>query len=389
MRNGSVIRYAGKRGAVWRVRYRNADGRRVCETLGPEVDGWTESKAKEALRERLVDVKRDGRRKLEPMRFETFALAWLASYPDAQDLKRSTREGYESIIEKHLIPELGKLRLAAIGVEDLKRYLDRKRELAPRTRNRHLNLLHGLFKAAEAEELVRSNPVSAVQRPREPRRRWAILTPVEIRRVERAFLELAGEADTEDRVWIEQARVVFLTVVSAGLRRGEVLGLRWRDISLADPAGATLRVRETWVRDQPDAPKSEKSERTIAFGRLAGELFEHRGRSAFQGDDERVFCHPRTGGPLDHKRYAVTLRAALKRAKVDKSMRPFHDGRHTSITNAAADGMSPAALMARAGHSDFKTTQLYIDLAGETFREEAERLDERLFGPVGQKSSQT
>jgi integrase len=102
-----------------------------------------------------------------------------------------------------------------------------------------------------------------------------------------------------------------------------------------------------------------------------------------------VFCHPLTGGPLDHKRYAVTLRAALARAKVDRPMRPFHDGRHTSITNGAAAGISPAALMARAGHSDFKTTQLYIDLAGETFREEAERLDERLFGPVGQKSGQT
>jgi integrase len=54
-------------------------------------------------------------------------------------------------------------------------------------------------------------------------------------------------------------------------------------------------------------------------------------------------------------------------------VRPFHDVRHTSITNAAAAGTPPAALMSRAGHSDFKTTQLYIDLAGETFREEADR----------------
>jgi integrase len=69
-------------------------------------------------------------------------------------------------------------------------------------------------------------------------------------------------------------------------------------------------------------------------------------------------------------------------------MCPFHDGRHTSITNAAA-GVSPAALMARAGHSDFKTTQGYIDLAGETFREEAELADERMFGAVGQKPGQT
>jgi integrase len=85
---------------------------------------------------------------------------------------------------------------------------------------------------------------------------------------------------------------------------------------------------------------------------------------------------------MDHKRYAATLKLALKRAKVEKTMRPFHDGRHTSITNAAAAGVSPAALMARAGHSDLKTTQGYIDLAGETFRNEAELADERMFGAV-------
>ena len=77
-------------------------------------------------------------------------------------------------------------------------------------------------------------------------------------------------------------------------------------------------------------------------------------------------------------RYAKTLRAALGRAKVDRPMRPFHDGRHTSITNKAAAGVSPAAPMPIAGHSDFKTTQGYIDLAGETFRQEAELAEDRM-----------
>ena len=388
MRSGSVVQYKGARGTVWRIRYRDADGRRVSETLGRELDGWTQRRAEEALEERRVQVRKEHLRGLEPVTFATFAREWLATYPDAKDLKRSTREGYEGIIERHLIPALGARKLAAIDVAELDRYLVRKRRdrLAPRTLNRHLNLLHSLFKAAEGRTLVRSNPVSAVERPREPRRRWRILTPVEIGRVERAFGEIADQVDPEERAWLEQARIVFLTVVSAGLRRGEVLGLRWRDVTLADPAGAALRVRETFVRGQADTPKSEKSERTLAIGRLASELFDHRGRSAFAGDDERVFCHPQTGGPLDHKRYAATLRLALKRAKVDDYLRPFHDGRHTSITNSAAAGISPAALMARAGHSDFATTQLYIDLAGETFREEAELLDARLEAAFGQKS---
>jgi len=216
----------------------------------------------------------------------------------------------------------------------------------------------------------------------------AALSPTEIGRVARAFAELpADEADAVERAWLEQARVVFLTVIGAGLRRGELLGLRWRDVALADPEGATLRVRETFVRNAIETPKSEAGERTIALaGVLANELFQHRGRTAFDGDEERVFCNPLTGRPLDPKRYAATLRLALRRGKVDGKLRLFHDGRHTSITNAAAAGLSPAALMARAGHSDFKTTQAYIDLAGEQFREEAERLEERVFADVRQRA---
>jgi len=71
---------------------------------------------------------------------------------------------------------------------------------------------------------------------------------------------------------------------------------------------------------------------------------------------------------------------------ISDHVRPFHDLRHTSITNSAAAGLSPAALMARAGHSDFKTTQGYIDLACVMFREEAQRLEERLWGGTGTKN---
>jgi integrase len=159
------------------------------------------------------------------------------------------------------------------------------------------------------------------------------------------------------------------------------------DVELADPEGARLRVHETWVRSGVDTPKTEAGERTIPLGpTLAEELWEHRRRFAFQGDDERVFCHPLKGSPLDHKRYARTLRLALERAGIMRPMRPFHDGRHSAITNDAAAGNAPLAIMKRAGHSDFKTTQLYIDLAGETFRSEAERLERRIFAAAGPKS---
>jgi hypothetical protein len=93
-----------------------------------------------------------------------------------------------------------------------------------------------------------------------------------------------------------------------------------------------------------------------------------------------VFCSPSKGTPFDVARYAVTFRLALKKAGIDKPVRPFHDQRHTSITHSAAAGLSPASLMARAGHSDFKTTQGYIDLSGEVFRADAAKVEERVFG---------
>lgn len=242
--------------------------------------------------------------------------------------------------------------------------------------------LHLIFAGAQRRQLIRVNPVELVDRPKEPRRRWTILTPPEIAAVERAFSELASDADsTSERAWIEQARVVFLIVFALGLRRGELLGLRWRNVRLADPDGATIRVEQTWTRSAFDTPKSQASERTISLGgRVSELLWEQRRQTSFDGDNDLVFPHPQKGTPLDPARYAETLRSALKKAGIEQPLRPFHDGRHSSLTNAAAAGLAPAALQARAGHASFSTTQTYIDLAGVRFREESEQVEERILG---------
>lgn len=356
-RGSAIIEYKGTRGTVWRIKWTDAAGRQVQETLGRAGDGWSRKRAKAELRERLVRVE---------------------------------REGYRQIIESHLIPSLGSSSLSALDASRIELYVAAKRKagLAPRTVNRQLNLLSLILRSAVRHGLVRANPIPLVDRPREPRRRWRILSPAEVRAVEGAFDELIDEAEEdEEQVWLRQARVVFLTLAGSGLRRGELLGLRWRAVRLADPDGPTLRVEETLVRGRLETPKSEAGERTIALGRrLSDELFEHRSRSAFTAEDDRVFCHPELGSPLDHKRYAASFQLALAKAKVEGAVRPFHDLRHGSITNAAAAGTPPTALMARAGHSDFKTTQGYIDLAGETFREEADRLERRLWGEMGTRN---
>lgn len=78
------------------------------------------------------------------------------------------------------------------------------------------------------------------------------------------------------------------------------------------------------------------------------------------------------------KWFADELRAALKTAEITDYARPFHDLRHSSLTNGAAAGEQPIALMARAGHSSMATTKGYLHLAGVVFRDETDALERRL-----------
>ena len=271
-----------------------------------------------------------------------------------RDWKPQTVTVYRGVLE-HLKAELGSSRLDSIRPRDVAAYTRHALDgFAPKTVNLHLNVLADVFKTAKAEELVESNPVDGAERPKVRRRRWRILEPVEVGRVLRAFTD-------------EQARTMFLTLILTGLRRFELQALRWRDVDLVD---GVLRVRES---------KSEEGERSIALSpTLVAALVEHLGRTRFQRADELVFCHPERGSKIDHEWYAGEFRAALTAAGITDYVRPFHDARHASLTNGAAAGETPLALMARAGHRSMATTNQYVHLAGVVFRDEAAALERRL-----------
>src|SRR4051794_6131440 len=103
---GRVWRYQGTRGIVWRIRYTDAAGRRVLETLGKEP-AWNRALAEKELRRRLVDVERDGYRKPERLTFNEFADRWLTEYLPGRQLKLTTLDGYRQTLNRHLLPQLG------------------------------------------------------------------------------------------------------------------------------------------------------------------------------------------------------------------------------------------------------------------------------------------
>jgi integrase len=356
MPSGSVIEYAGKRGVVFRIKYADATGKQVMETVGAQRDGLTRKHAEAELRERLVKVERRGWRKPAPLTFAEYAERWFGEGEQKRGWKPATVVQYRAV-RRRLVDGFGPRPLAAIRPRDIAAYIAEMSEnYAPATVGVDVSILHALFVSAQREELVETNPATRAERPKVQRKRWRILEPAEVARVERAFTD-------------EQARVVFLTLILLGLRRSELQRLKWGNVDLLE---GVLRVV---------ASKSEAGERSIAIpSRLRDELTAHYRRTLFKGDQELVFCHPERGTVYRAETFAPALTAALTAAGVDAKLRAFHDLRHASLTNGAAAGESPIALMTRAGHTNMSTTQRYLHLAGTVFRDEADRLEQRLLG---------
>ena len=155
-------------------------------------------------------------------------------------------------------------------------------------------------------------------------------------------------------------RAMFLAAAMTGLRKGELLALRWKDV---DWTAGRIRVRQNYVRGQFGTPKSKRSTRSIPMAdELAGELDRLYKQSAHEGEGDLVFAHPITGGPLPKANVTRRLRAALKAAKLDHTHR-FHDLRHTFGTRMAAAGVPMRTLQEWMGHRDLATTQIYADYA--------------------------
>jgi len=117
-----------------------------------------------------------------------------------------------------------------------------------------------------------------------------------------------------------------------GMRQGELLALRWRDV---DWPAKKIRVRRNYVRGHWDTPKSRSGEPSVPLAtRVATELKRHQQRSRFRFDTDLVFPHPLTGNPLDHASLLRRFKRALKAGGV-RQVR-FHDLRHTFGTRMAA-----------------------------------------------------
>jgi integrase len=375
-----VLRYEGKRGVTWSVKFRDADGRQVRELLGHERDGWTAQKADCELGKRLDAVER-GMRKPRRRTFGDLLDEFEAVSLAAKPRKKTTLIDYRATIRNHLRPAFGTEDLGRLSQqpERFERYAGQKvaAGLSPKTVRNHLTLLGLIFRQARKSRWVTENPIELVDKPHADDAETETLTAEEVAVLLDAYATLETAAEPEERWWFAAARRMTVVALSTGLRRGELLGLRWQDVELLD---GRLHVRQTFVRGEMSTPKSRAGRRTVYLDRHAAAALEEQYRaSRYQAGDCVVFCHPSLGTPLDASKLTGYARKAFTKAAISNAFRPWHGLRHTALTETAAAGIPAMFVQAKAGHAQGSTTERYLHATKTAYPDAAELAEARLF----------
>jgi integrase len=357
--SGHVFRRDGASGPVWYAKYRLPTGRQVKRKIGPAWTGrgrppagYVTKRLAEAWLRDVLDRARRGTLPGSVQTGATFADAaaeFLRYVEQDRTCKPSTLRDYRSSINHHLLPAFGQMRLEDITAQHIERWRttitsDRIGALSNRSKNKLLVVLHGVLRRAMKVWGLPVNPAAGIERyPQRSSGHIDVLDPEEVWALVRA-----AESD--------QDAAVFLTAAFTGLRRGELLALRWRDIDFVNHA---IRVSASYAGGRITTPKSGKVRSVPMAPDVAEALARLTRRKWFCGDDDLVFVGE-LGGHLDGSALRRRYLKALQRA----GLRPlrFHDLRHTFGTRMITEA-DIRRVQEWMGHADVQTTMRYLHYA--------------------------
>jgi len=271
-----------------------------------------------------------------------YAEEWLERRPD---LAVRTRELYQYLLSNHIFPVLGQVTLAGLAPSKIRGW---HAELAMRhasTASKAYRLLSTIMRTAVADDLINISPCKVNGAGTE-------------HAAERPMATLA-EVEALSNAMPERLRLVVLLATWCQLRRGEILGLRRRDV---DVLHAIIRIEQsrTFTRDGKSlikSPKTAAGRRSLSVpANVMEAIVEHLDRFT-ESDADALLFTSEVGTPVS----ANVLQRAWSRARL-VVLRPdlhLHDLRHTGLTLAAATGATTAELMHRAGHASASAALRY------------------------------
>jgi integrase len=300
-----------------------------------------------------------------------FLLEWLSAYESS--VRPKTFQQYDQIVNQHIIPLLGKIKLKDIRPDQIQVFYNSKVKSGTSARTVLMihAVLHRAFNQALKWGLIGRNPAHTVNRPKIKRKEMKTLTDMEVR----IFLLACKDNRYEVLYWL---------AISTGLRQGELLGLKWSDV---DWNNRRLHVQRQLQR-LPEGlvftePKSASGRRVISLGQVTIEKLreyltqlqlEKKIMEAHWEENDLILPSTR-GTPLDPRNLLRNFKALLKKAGLPDIR--FHDLRHTAATLMLQQGTHPKVVQERLGHSDISLTlNTYSHVLPAMQEEAAEKMDE-------------
>jgi integrase len=360
---GFVERDGGSWFGRWEGRAVGGKRRQFKRKLGPvssrgKADGLTERQAQAKLRELMAAEEAAPVARPDRITFDAAAeraIDHMATRPK-KPLGRRTVAGHRSAVKVHMKPRFGSDFVADLTPADVQALLAAmaKAGKAPKTILNVYTSLSSIFDYCVAQGWRADNPCGPVDAPS-----IGEADPEGINYLDAGEIEALLRAVDLTDPYGSTDRALYAVAAKCGLRQGELLALRWRDV---DWAAERLRVRASFDRKVEKAPKTKSGRRSPPLPlSVAAELERHSRVTSYGGPDDLVFPNPETGGHLDHSKLSRRYRAALKAAGL-RALR-FHDLRHTYGTRLAAAGVDLIKIKTWMGHKEISTTMIYAHYA--------------------------
>jgi len=279
-----------------------------------------------------------------------------------------TRELYRHVLDRHVFPSLGGATLAGLSPSKIRGWHAGIAQDHPATAAKAYRLLSTVLRTAVVDGLIVSSPCKVDGAGAERAAERPIATVEEVEALAAAMPD--------------HLRLIILMATWCQLRRGEILGLRRRDV---DVLHTTIRIGQsrTFTMDGKSvvkAPKTAAGRRVIAVPKLSHGGCGSSPRSVHRCQTRQSCLSGRDGTPLTRD----ALQASWERARTTIGRRDLrlHDLRHTGLTLAAATGATTVELMHRAGHASAAAAMRYQHAIQDRDRVLADAL-EALVRPEG------
>jgi integrase len=353
--------------------FQRKDGRWVAAIYAPTPEGdlrkiikyaKNRTDANRKLREMVDRIERNVPIPVSSMTVEAYLADWLQHIK--QHVRPSTWRSYDLNTRQHVVPRIGRKRLTALTVRDVRLMIDRMKVDGVGART--IQYVHATIRAAlehaYREELVSRN-VAKLVRVEKPRP--IAKEPLSV--AEARKLLSATKGDDDHAMWT--------VMLMLGLRRSEICGLRWGNVDLE---GRTLSVTQSVQRVEgklTELPtKTRRSTRTVPLpSGVRRALAEHRTKQqAHEGPDQPYVFGTKVGTPLEPRNLSRRWTKLCK----DVGIRPvpLHSLRHSCVSLLLAQGVNPRTVMEIVGHSALEMTMnVYGHVNLETQRRALDELD--------------